>query len=406
MPGYHKPYRLDITDKQGGLLVYIKSHLPPKLLSIHNTSNDIQVIPFELNLRTGKWMFMCVYRPPKQNSQYFLENLSSLADHYSSIYDNYIFLGDFNMEPDCLALRSFMQSFNLFNLIKTNTCFKGKGTCIDRFKREESKHFIYRDYKKFNDMNFRKDLENKLGECPKHYENFEKTFVNVLDAHPPRKTKVLRGNHKPHVDKNLHKAIMKRSKFKNKANRTKLQEDIAKYKKQRNLVVKLNRDSKLRYFHNIEVSKNSKPFWNVCKPYFSNKHAHGDSKIILIENEKITNISKVVIKKETLLVSNDEIAKTFNKHFAETVETLNTFAWPSNNTDLLNDQLTAIIKKCRNHPSIIKLKSKHNFQEKFSFKPVPVKYVESIIKNIHNNRAAEEKYLYIFLNNPVLLTKC
>ena len=55
---------------------------------------------------------------------------------------------------------------------------------------------------------------------------------------------------------------MMHSKLKNKANRTKLQEDIAKYKKQRNLVVKLNRDSKLCYFHNIKTSKNSKPFWN------------------------------------------------------------------------------------------------------------------------------------------------
>ena len=97
----------------------------------------------------------------------------------------------------------------------------------------------------------------------------------------------------------------------------------------------------------------------------SNKHAHGGSKIILIENQKITNNSNDIIEKETLLVSNDEIAKTFNKHFAETVETLNTFEWPSNNTDLLNDQLTAIIKKFRNHPSIIKLKSKYNFQENF-----------------------------------------
>ena len=155
------------------------------------------------------------------------------------------------MEPNCPALTSFMQSFNLFNLIKTNTCFKGKGSCIGLiltnrkycfkhsstfetglsdhhhlvysmlktcFKREESKIFIYRDYKNFNDTDFRMDLENKLEECPKHYENFEKTFVNVLDAHAPRKTKVLRGNHKPHVDKNLRKAIMKRSKLKNKAN--------------------------------------------------------------------------------------------------------------------------------------------------------------------------------------------
>ena len=94
------------------------------------------------------------------------------------------------------------------------------------------------------------------------------------------------------------------------------------------MVVNRNRDSKLRYFNDIEISKNSKPFWNECKPYFSNKHAHGDTKITLIEKEKITNNSDEVIKKETLQVKNDEIAKTFNKHFAETVETLNTFEWP------------------------------------------------------------------------------
>ena len=70
------------------------------------------------------------------------------------------------------------------------------------------------------------DLENKLEECPKQYENFERTFLNVLDAHASRKSKVLRGNHKSHVDNNLRKAIMKHSKLKKKANRTKLQDDI------------------------------------------------------------------------------------------------------------------------------------------------------------------------------------
>ena len=133
-------------------------------------------------------------------------------------------------------------------------------------------------------------------------------------------------------------------------------------------MVKLDRDSKLCYFDNIEVSKNSKPFWNECKPYFSNKHAHSDSKIILIEKEEINNNSSEAIKKETLLLKNDEIAKTLNKHFAETVETLNTFGWRLNNTDLLNDQFIAIIKKFQNLPSAMKLKSKYNFQEKFPFK--------------------------------------
>ena len=45
-------------------------------------------------------------------------------------------------------------------------------------------------------------------------------------------SKVLRGNHKTHVDKNLLKVIIKRSKLKNKANITKFQDDITKYKKQ------------------------------------------------------------------------------------------------------------------------------------------------------------------------------
>ena len=105
--------------------------------------------------------------------------------------------------------------------------------------------------------------------------------------------------------------------------------------------------------------------------YFSNKCARGDSKIILIEKEKITNNSNEVIKKKTLLVNNNETAKTFNKHFTEIVETLNIFEWPSNNTDLLNDQRTAaIIKKFQNNPSILKLKSKYNFLSSQSLRNV------------------------------------
>ena len=75
-------------------------------------------------------MFMCIYRPPFQNKQYFLDKLSEIIDHYSSIYDNYIILGDINMEPSDSVLNSFMQSHNLFNLIKSNICFKVRGSCI------------------------------------------------------------------------------------------------------------------------------------------------------------------------------------------------------------------------------------------------------------------------------------
>ena len=60
------------------------------------------------------------------NKQYFLEKLSEIIDHFSSIYDNYIILGDFNMEPSDSILKTFMQSRNLLNLIKSNT-FQRKG---------------------------------------------------------------------------------------------------------------------------------------------------------------------------------------------------------------------------------------------------------------------------------------
>ena len=88
-----------------------------------------------------------------------------------------------------------------------------------------------------------------------------------------------------------------------------------------------------------------------------------------------------------MLVNNDEIAKTFNKHFAETIEKLNTFEWPSKNEDLTEKTLTKIIKKFKNHPSIVKIKNKYLIQEQFSFQGVSVKVIENVIKNILSNKA-------------------
>ena len=56
-----------------------------------------------------------------------------------------------------------------------------------------------------------------------------------------------------------------------------------------------------------------------------------------------------------MLVNNDQIAKTFNKNFAETVEKLGTFEWPSNNEDLTKEILTKIIKNSRTIQVLSKL---------------------------------------------------
>ena len=76
------------------------------------------------------------------------------------------------------------------------------------------------------------------------FTSFENNFVNVLNQQAPKKSKVFCGNQKPHLNKSLRAAIMKRSRLKNKADKSQLPADLFKHKKQRNLVVKLNKHKK------------------------------------------------------------------------------------------------------------------------------------------------------------------
>ena len=207
---------------------------------------------------------------------------------------------DFNLEPHNKRLGCFLNSNNLVNLVKTNTCFKGSGSCIDliltnrkysfksttsyetgisdhhhmiltmlktTFQQKESKCLIYRGYKNFIFENFKSDLQEALQSCKGSYDAFDNYFTSILNKHAAKKKKVLRGNEKPHMNKYLRRAIMKRSKLKNKANKTKHPLDIVNYKKQRNYVTKLNKTAKLEYFINLKLGKDKKTFWEKCKPY-------------------------------------------------------------------------------------------------------------------------------------------
>ena len=72
--------------------------------------------------------------------------------------------------------------------------------------------------------------------------------------HVPKKVKILRGNHKLHYNKNLRKVFMKGQGWKARPG-SKDPVDIANYKKQRNLVVSLNRQVKSEYFTEESNSK-------------------------------------------------------------------------------------------------------------------------------------------------------
>ena len=61
IPGFHEPMRLDITSKRGGMLVYIRSSLPSKIMSNFKLPENIQAIPFELEMVEREMVVLSVF---------------------------------------------------------------------------------------------------------------------------------------------------------------------------------------------------------------------------------------------------------------------------------------------------------------------------------------------------------
>ena len=92
-----------------------------------------------------------------------------------------------------------------------------------------------------------------------------KNRVNTYQIkHAPKKIKTFRSNHKPHINKQFRKAIMKRSQLTNKANKTRNAIDPQNYENQRNYVVELNNQCKKGHFDRLNPEKDSKLFWKSC----------------------------------------------------------------------------------------------------------------------------------------------
>ena len=123
-------------------------------------------------------------------------------------------------------------------------------------------------------------------------------------------------------------------------------------------------------------SDDNKPFWVRCKPHFTNKHSKADTDIRLSENGE-------------LILKNKEIANTFNDHFGSVVDNLGLGHWddhylsPTKGDDRIDN-----IKRCKNQPSIKNIKAKFNSVRIFSFQPVSVDDIKTVIRDLKNNKSA------------------
>ena len=97
--GYSKPYRLDRKENNGGgVLIYIRGDIPSKLLKLPSTSDGIESIFIEINLRKMKWLIGGAYISHKTLAPAHLEKIGIAIDSYLGKYDNILLMGDFNCE--------------------------------------------------------------------------------------------------------------------------------------------------------------------------------------------------------------------------------------------------------------------------------------------------------------------
>ena len=286
----------------------------------------------------------------------FLMKFQSTLIKILGKYDNIILAGDLNIDElrPCSDssknhLPNMKDIFSPTNLIKEQTCFKSQSsTLLDfilanrprsfmqshnfetglsdchklvcsilraSFKKLPPKIIKYRDQKHFDQKKFLHDLDSKLLQgdlyrnCDDPYDKLSEIFVDILNHHAPLKEKQIKGNHAPFITKKVSKAIMEKSKSRNKYLEWPSRKNYMSYKKSKNKCNSLTKKAKKIFFK--EATKDgimsNKKFWSTVKPFLTNKGG--------ISNDFIS------VEKDGDLISNEkEIVKLFNQNYMNIVE--------------------------------------------------------------------------------------
>ena len=435
------PYRRDRNSKGGGKIVYMRQGLISKRLKSFESKN-IETICIELTISKKKWCILFAYRPPNFEKKSFFEETSNSLSLIVNKYDNILLAGDVNinlLDPNSDTKNHFSDlrdTFALTNLVKDKTCFKNKdGTLLDviltnrpnsfqktvttetglsdchklvstvfrsTFIKLPPKTVRYRSYKTYDKQNFLHELDQKLiqGDIYKTDDSYSKLteiMFEVLEKHAPLKTKTIRGNQAPFTNKRLSKAIMNKSRIRNKYLQWPSRENFLAYKKIKNKCNNLLKKSKKKYFQENanEGSVSNKSFWNTVKPFISNKGTLSNDDIIIESADDITlkvkNGDLVSIKAKDEIRDEHILVEMFNNHYINIAEKSSGIAPNSigNPMDPKQDKNTVekIIQHDKNHPSIKKIKNNFLNSKPFDFPEPTVKDINTSIKSLDPKKA-------------------
>ena len=367
-----------------------------------------------MNIRKTKWLIIGCYHPPSHNDNYFFHNLSKALGSLNSNYEKFLLVGDFNSEDHETEITNFLNNHEAKNIVKQKTCFKNilNPSCVDlfitncpksfqhthsfscglsdhhnfvvtvlknTFEKQKSNIKYYRDWKKFDNAVFQTELRESLGKVEiQDYQSFEQTFLSLLNLHAPFKSKKERANHKSYMTKALRKATMKRFELATKYHKTKSIEDYNNYKKQINFCSKLYKKERKKFYDNLDITNTTDniKFWKTVKPFLSDKAKCGSLKNNLVVNDEILSTDK-------------EIAEAFNTYYSTAVKSLNLKCDSEHLHDVSNetDPIERVIKKFKNHPSIVNINRNIPKTTNFEFSHIDIDSIKKMIDNLDSSKS-------------------
>ena len=108
-------------------------------------------------------------------------------------------------------------------------------------------------------------MTSKIYESSDPYKKLTNIFKELLDKHAPIKTKTVRGNHAPFMNKKLSKAIMNKARERNRYLKHKSRENFLAYKKAKNFCNLTNKKAKNDCFYKVTGKgfMSNKLFWDT-----------------------------------------------------------------------------------------------------------------------------------------------
>ena len=181
------------------------------------------------------------------------------------------------------------------------------------------------------------------------------------------------------MTKELRKAIMDRSRLKDKYLKWPSREKFLAYKKAKNTCNSLNKKAKKDYFEKAMADgvMSNRKFWNTVKLFLTSKRfLHND-------NNSIDTNGNIVEDQQKL--------KEFNSYYINIAKT--TSGKPpmklENYLDYINDSLIIkrIIEKYKNHPSIKAIQDTFPVKKEFKIEEAKVEQINKILRNINSRKA-------------------